>query len=84
MLTYQLLCENTAEDREKMISTQIHTHLGKSWERKFKNIQIFIMTVRRTQGIDFLLISFTQFPSYGCYHSILNMYCFIASNVLKR
>ena len=38
MLTYQLLCENTAEDREKMISTQIHTHLGKSWERKFKNI----------------------------------------------
>ena len=62
MLTYQLLCENTAEDREKMISTQIHTHLGKSWEKKFKNVRIFIMTVRRTQGIDFLLISFTLFP----------------------
>ena len=62
MLTYQLLCENTAEDREKMISTQIHTHLGKSFEKKFKNVQIFIMTVRRTEGIDFLLISFTQFP----------------------
>ena len=62
MLTYQLLCENTAEDREKMISTQIHTHLGKSFEKKFKNVQIFIMTVRRTQGIDFLLISFTLFP----------------------